>query len=99
MLHCGNAAAWRCAGGVHWTVCPAQFGLDIILYDTDAAENSIVVSSPFGEMYSDDAGASFSASFGGGTSQSVRYIGVNGDGGLKFGVTGTYFSVEGVSFM
>jgi hypothetical protein len=83
------------AGGVHWTTCPAQFGLDLLLLDTDATENTIVVSSIFGELYSDDAGASFAASFGGGTSQSVRYIGVNGDGGLKFGVTGQYFSVEG----
>ena len=57
---------------------------------------TIVVSSIFGELYSDNAGASFSPSVGGGTSQSVRYLGVNGDGGLKFGVTGQYGNVQGV---
>jgi len=77
-------------GGVTWTPCPAQFGLDIILLDTDATENSIVVSSVFGELYSDDSGATFSQSVGGGQSQSVRYLGANGDGGLKYGVTGIY---------
>lgn len=77
-------------GGVNWTPCPAKFGLDLLLLDTDATENTIVVSSIFGELYSDDAGGSFTASSGGGMSQSVRYIGVNGDGGKKFGVTGTY---------
>jgi hypothetical protein len=41
---------------------------------------SIVVSSILGELYSDDAGASFQQSTGGGTSQSVRFIGTNGDG-------------------
>ena len=57
---------------------------------------SIVVSSIFGELYSDNGGKSFAPSTGGGTSQSVRYIGTNGDGGLKFGVTGQYGAVEGV---
>jgi hypothetical protein len=60
---------------------------------------SVVVSSIFGELYSDDAGQSFKPSTGGGTSQSVRYIGVNGDGGLKFGVTGQYGAVNGERFM
>jgi hypothetical protein len=55
-----------------------------------------VVSSVFGELYSDDGGNSFQPSTGGGTSQSVRYLGVNGDGGQKFGVTGQYGSVQGV---
>jgi len=86
-------------GGKTWTVCPAKFGADLLLLDTDAADNTIVISSIFGELYSTDAGASFQASTGGGTSQSVRYIGTDGDGGLKFGVTGQYglfTSVNGV---
>jgi hypothetical protein len=57
------------------------------------------VSSIFGELYSDDAGQSFKPSTGGGTSQSVRYVGVNGDGGLKFGVTGQYGAVNGERLM
>lgn len=64
---------------------------------TCVVSQTIVVSSIFGELYSDDAGKSFKPSTGGGTSQSVRYIGVNGDGGLKFGVTGQYGAVNGVS--
>jgi hypothetical protein len=59
---------------------------------------SIVVSSIFGELYSTNDGTTFQGSTGGGTSQSVRFVGVNGDGGEKFGVTGTYGSVEGVGF-
>ena len=39
----------------------------------------------FGELYSTNDGASFAGSTGGGTSQSVRFVGVNGDGGEKFG--------------
>jgi len=77
-------------GGKTWTVCPAKFGADLLLLDTDAADNTIVISSIFGELYSDDAGASFQPSTGGGTSQSVRFLGTDGDGGLKFGVTGQY---------
>jgi len=83
-------------GGVTWTTCPAQFGLDLLLLDTDAALNTVVVSSIFGELYSDDAGGSFQPSVGGGTSQSVRFLDTNGDGGLKFGVTGQYGNVQGV---
>lgn len=56
---------------------------------------TVVVSSVFGELYSDDGGNSFQPSTGGGTSQSVRYLGVNGDGGQKFGVTGQYGNVQG----
>jgi len=85
-------------GGVNWASCPATSGLDILLLDIDATVNTIVVASVFGEMYSTNAGASFQQSTGGGTSQSVRYVGVNGDGGEKFGVTGQYFNTEGVGF-
>jgi hypothetical protein len=53
------------------------------------------VSSLFGELYSTDAGRSFQLSRGGGVSQSVRYIGLNGDGGKKFGVTGQYGRKQG----
>jgi hypothetical protein len=59
------------------------------------APQTVVVSSVFGELYSTDAGATWGQSIGGGTSQSVRYLGVNGDGGKKFGVTGTYGSAQG----
>jgi len=82
-------------GGVNWVACNTNFGIDILLLDTDAALNTVVISGALGELYSDNAGESFQPSTGGGTSQSVRYIGVNGDGGLKFGVTGEYFSVNG----
>lgn len=64
----------------------------ILLYSAQ----TIVVSSIFGELYSTNGGASFSQSLGGGTSQSVRYLGVNGDGGLKFGVTGQYGNAQGI---
>jgi len=83
-------------GGVNWASCPATFGLDLLLLDIDATEDTIVVASIFGELYSTNGGTSFSASTGGGTSQSVRFLGVNGDGGKKFGVTGQYGAVNGV---
>jgi len=77
-------------GGVTWTVCPAQFGADFLLTDTDAVGNTVVVTSVLGELYSLDAGKTFQPSTGGGSSQSVRYIGTDGEGALKFGVTGQY---------
>eukprot|EP00567_Pseudictyota_dubia_P005918 CAMPEP_0197455168 /NCGR_PEP_ID=MMETSP1175-20131217/40067_1 /TAXON_ID=1003142 /ORGANISM="Triceratium dubium, Strain CCMP147" /LENGTH=300 /DNA_ID=CAMNT_0042988955 /DNA_START=8 /DNA_END=906 /DNA_ORIENTATION=+ len=83
-------------GGTHWSACPAKFGIDVLLLDVDAVDNSIVVSSVFGELYSDDGGDSFQPSLGGGQSQSVRYLGPTGDNGQKFGVTGFYGGVDGV---
>jgi hypothetical protein len=56
---------------------------------------TIVVAGIFGELYSDDGGLSYNPSFGGGFSQCVRYLGTNGDGGLKFGVAGQYFNTQG----
>ena len=55
-----------------------------------AVGQTIVVSSVFGELYSDDGGATWAHSTGGGPSQSVRYFGTTGDGGKKFGVAATY---------
>lgn len=77
-------------GGVDWNMCPASFGPDILLLDCDAADETIVVSSVFGELYSDDGGNSFTQSVGGGQSQSVRFLGKDGSGGKKFGVAGTF---------
>eukprot|EP00053_Salpingoeca_punica_P024749 m.14551 g.14551 ORF g.14551 m.14551 type:complete len:385 (+) comp7155_c0_seq2:65-1219(+) len=86
-------------GGVDWDDCQANFGPDLLLLDVDAAVESIVVSSVFGELYSVDDGASFNPSKGGGQSQNVRYLGTNGDGGKKFGCAGTYKfgKVQGVA--
>lgn len=84
-------------GGHTFEPCNATFGPDVLLLDCDAALNSIVVSSVFGELYSTDAGRTFQLSRGGGLSQSVRYIGLNGDGGKKFGVTGQYGRKQGVA--
>jgi len=77
-------------GGLTWAVCPATFGVDVVLLDIDAIDNSVVVSTVFGELYSTDAGKTFQFSTGGGSSQSVRYIGTDGEGGLSFGVAGQY---------
>jgi hypothetical protein len=67
--------------------------------DVDAVDQTVVVSSVFGELYSDDNGRTFNPSYGGGQSQSVRYLGKDGDGGHKFGCTGTYHfeTYEGVA--
>ena len=43
------------------------------------------------------AGTTFHQSIGGGLSQSVRYLGKNGDGGHKFGCAGTYRGQQGAS--
>jgi hypothetical protein len=58
---------------------------------------TIVVAGVLGELYSDDGGKTYQPSTGGGTSQNVRYLGTNGDGGLKFGVAGQYFNTNGGS--
>jgi hypothetical protein len=42
-------------------------------------------------------GKTFNPSLGGGLSQSVRYLGKDGDGGEKFGVAGTYRGQQGMS--
>jgi len=85
-------------GGKTFNSCNASFGPDVLLLDCDAAVNSVVVSSVFGELYSDDAGHTFKRSIGGGLSQSVRFVGLNGDGGHKYGVTGQYGRKQGVAF-
>jgi len=84
-------------GGRHFDSCNASFGIDALLLDVDAAADSVVVSSVFGELYSDNGGKTFQRSLGGGLSQSVRYIGLNGDGGHKYGVTGQYGRKQGVA--
>lgn len=84
-------------GGHNWSVCNATFGPDLLLLAATAAKDNIVVTSIFGELYSDDDGNSFHLSLGGGMSQSARFIGVNGDGGKRFGVAGTYRGHQGVA--
>ncbi|EGD79233.1 hypothetical protein PTSG_09954 [Salpingoeca rosetta] len=84
-------------GGHTWNQCNATFGPDLLLLAATAAKDAIVVTSIFGELYSDDDGNSFHLSVGGGMSQSARYIGVNGDGGKRFGVAGTYHGRQGVA--
>jgi hypothetical protein len=59
-----------------------------------SAGQSIVVASIFGELYSTNDGASFTASIGGGTSQSVRYVGLDSNKNEVFGVTGQYGKIE-----
>ena len=84
-------------GGHNWSVCNATFGPDLLLLAATAAEDAIVVTSIFGELYSDDDGNTFHLAVGGGMSQSARYVGVNGDGGKRFAVTGSYGGKNGVA--
>jgi photosystem II stability/assembly factor-like uncharacterized protein len=85
-------------GGKNWTKAEAKFGVDALLLACAAAEKTIVISSIFGELYSNDDGKSFRPAYGGGMSQSVRYFGKNGDGGHKFGCAGSYTNgKQGVS--
>jgi len=84
-------------GALSFEKCNATFGPDVLLLDLDAAGESIVVSSVFGELYSANGGKYFQRSTGGGTSQSVRYLGVNGDGGHKYGTTGQFGKKQGVA--
>ena len=53
---------------------------------------SVVASTVFGEIYSDNAGKTWHNSTGGGVSLSVRFLGQNGDGGMKYACSGTYFN-------
>ena len=58
----------------------------------EAAKNTVVVTSIFGELYSINGGKNWSKSIGGGLSQSVRYIGEIGKGnGLQFGASVSIF--------
>ena len=60
--------------------------------DVAAVLQSAVATTVFGEIYSDDAGKTWHNSTGGGVSMSVRFLGVNGDGGMKYACAGTYFN-------
>eukprot|EP00039_Didymoeca_costata_P017967 m.331551 g.331551 ORF g.331551 m.331551 type:complete len:417 (-) comp16753_c0_seq1:51-1301(-) len=77
-------------GGKTFNVIPGiQFGVDILLLAAEAAKETVIVTSVFGELYSNDGGKTFKHSIGGGTSQSVRYVGHLGEGdGLHFGIAG-----------
>ena len=64
---------------------------------------TVVVTTVFGEQYSDDGGKTFANSTGGGVSMSVRFLGANGDGGMKYGAAGTYMGpdleqIQGTSY-
>jgi photosystem II stability/assembly factor-like uncharacterized protein len=83
-------------GGHTWNLTTANFGADLLLLGAAAAKDTVIVSSIFGELYSND-GVTFHQSIGGGLSQSVRYIGPNGDGGHSFGVAGTYGGKQGAA--
>ena len=50
-----------------------------------------------GEMYTEDGGKTFQRSRGGGISLNARYIGLNGDGGHKYGIVGQYGRKNGAS--
>jgi len=84
-------------GGVNWDIIPGiKFGLDILLLAAEAAKNTVIVTSIFGELYSLNGGKNFSKSIGGGTSQSVRYIGEIGKGnGFQFGIVGVHAGKQG----
>jgi len=84
-------------GGKNWTQCEAKFGIDLLLLGMAAAGKDVIVTSIFGELYSDNAGQSFQPSVGGGMSQSARFVGVNGDGGHVFGVAGGNPQGQGVA--
>ena len=81
-------------GGQNFTTVKGiNFGLDLLLLAAEAKGNTVIVTSIFGEMYSLNDGKSFFHSIGGGTSQSVRYIGGLGAGdALHFGIAGQALS-------
>jgi photosystem II stability/assembly factor-like uncharacterized protein len=83
--------------GTTWNTTQADFGPDVLLLSLAVADNTVIVSSIFGELYSNDDGKTFQRSTGGGLSQNVRYLGTNGDGGQKFGCAGTYFGRQGIA--
>ena len=75
-----------------------NFGLDILLLAAEAAKNTVIVTSVFGELYSIDGGKTWGHSFGGGLSQSIRYIGAISEGdGLHFGIAGAHGGKQGVA--
>lgn len=85
-------------GGVTFKIVEGiNFGLDVLLLAAEAAKNTVIVTSIFGELYSLDQGKTFRLSLGGGLSQSVRYIGSIGEGdGLHFGIAGQHNGKQGV---
>ena len=74
--------------------CVSSIHLSHVSLPVPSAGQSIVVASIFGELYSTNDGASFTASIGGGTSQSVRYVGLDSNKNEVFGVTGQYGKIE-----
>jgi len=85
-------------GGVSFAPCNiTNVGLDVFLLDIAASGTSIVVSSIAGELFSVDGGNTFHQSIGGGSSQSVRHLGISTDDGHKYGCAGTYRGKAGVA--
>jgi photosystem II stability/assembly factor-like uncharacterized protein len=84
-------------GGNNWKAANASFGADALLLSASAVDNTVVVGAIFGELYSDDDGNTFEKSLGGGLSQSIRFIGKDGDGGKQFGAAGSYLGKQGVA--
>ena len=72
--------------------CPTSDMWCGVVRDVAAVLQSAVATTVFGEIYSDDAGKTWHNSTGGGESMSVRFLGVNGDGGMKYACAGTYFN-------
>ncbi|EDQ87226.1 uncharacterized protein MONBRDRAFT_38017 [Monosiga brevicollis MX1] len=84
-------------GGKTWNASQADFGADALLLALGVADDTVIVTSIFGELYSNDDGDTFERGLGGGLSQSVRYLGKDGDGGSKFGCAGQYRGHQGIA--
>eukprot|EP00054_Salpingoeca_dolichothecata_P031384 m.263347 g.263347 ORF g.263347 m.263347 type:complete len:503 (+) comp26885_c0_seq1:88-1596(+) len=83
-------------GGKTWNTCPAKLGPVNIFLAAAASEKDVIITSVFGELYSDDLGEHFGHTVGGGTSQSARYVGKDGEGHI-FGVAGQFGTTQGVA--
>jgi len=97
----GHPAVFKTVnGGVNWVQTSATFDQIQLVLDVGATMDTVVVATVFGEQYSNDSGKTFYPSKGGGVTMSVKFIGQNGDGGMKYGLAGTYLrgltQVQGV---
>jgi hypothetical protein len=74
----------RSRGRTSWWACVLLLWLSLVCLAPSlpslSTSQTVVISGVLGELYSEDGGQTFSPSVGGGTSQSVRYLGLNGDG-------------------
>jgi len=92
----GNEILHTVDGGHTWNSTQGNLNNDLLLFDCECSENTVIVTAVFNELYSKDDGRTFNDSLGGGHSQSIRYIATDNDG-ERFGCANSFFGYGGAA--